>query len=124
MKDSAVFFLGVFELARLLEDPNNWQKECIASVSLEQKGMHAYAKIHQDPVLYRTLYTYLCTRLSRPSERARVMAQLYRWEMVFHCQAATEAVACLRLHIGSTKILKTVLRSLQVPNYVMRYEMN
>ena len=52
-KESAVFFLPVFELARLLEDPNNWQKECIASVPLEQKGKFAYAKIHQDPVLYR-----------------------------------------------------------------------
>ena len=112
--------MGVFELARLLEDPNNWQKECIASVSLEQKGMHAYAKIHQDPVLYRTLYTYLCTRLATPSERAKVVGQLHRWEMEFHCQTATEAVACWRLHIGSTKVLKTVIRAMQKPGYVTR----
>ena len=68
----------------------------------------------------RTLYTYLCTRLATPSERARVVGQLHRWEMEFHCQTATEAVACWRLHIGSTKVLKAVIRAMQAPGYVTR----
>ena len=48
-----MFFLPVFELARLLEDVNTWRKECIADAPVEAKGKFAYAKIHQDPVLYR-----------------------------------------------------------------------
>ena len=65
-------------------------------------------------MLYRTLYAYLCTRLATPSEMTRIMWQLHRWEMEFHCETKNEAVACWRLHIGSTKVLKRVLGSLQV----------
>jgi hypothetical protein len=105
----------------------------------EAKGQYAYAKIHQDPVLYRTLYTYLCARLSTPSELRRAVEQLYRWEKVrsrrmdidrfeshslfqsFHGETALDAFACWRLHLGSTKVLKTAYRSIQTPGMFTQF---
>ena len=56
LQESSVFFLPVFELARLLEDVNTWRKECIADAPVEAKGKFAYAKIHQVMIPRNKLY--------------------------------------------------------------------
>ena len=121
-KECAVFYLPVFELARILEDGHNWRKQILVSQRTELKGKYAYGKIHQDPVLYRTLYAYLVHRLASPRELARAMDQLFRWEKEFHCETALDAFACWRLHLGSTRVLKKVYNSVQPPGFLHRFK--
>ena len=101
-------------LINVFEHTANW-RDTKRSLFLPQENLaqHYYALIHRDPVLYRNLYRYLVFRYSTPSLLNRCMEQLFRWEKDFHGQNNIEALACMRLHLGSSQVLRKVIKSVQ-----------
>jgi hypothetical protein len=90
------------QLVRILEQTDNWRKRSLHGRP-EAQGLHLYAKVHQDPVLYRNLYRYLVYRFGRPSDLSRVVDQLLRFEQDLHGESKVEALSCWRLHLGSSE---------------------
>ena len=83
--------------------------------------MAHFLQVHCDPVLFKNLYRYLCYRLSAPSALSDVTHQLLRWELDFHDQDRSEALACWRLHLGSSEVCRKVVRSVQEPGVMGRF---
>ena len=112
-KDAKVekeYFQLPMGLINILENPDSWKERSLHK-SCELTGKNLYAKVHGDPVQFRNLYHYLVYRYASPDRLNRVTLQLWEWEMDFHNNVATEVIKCLRLHLGSSDILKEVLDS-------------
>ena len=90
----------------------NWKKNNLYKAENE-RGKRLYAKVHQNPTLYRNLYEFLLVAFATVKERAKVMCQLERWEMEFHDEDRMEVLKCLRLHIGDCNLLLQVLTTLK-----------
>ncbi len=70
---------------------------------------------------YKNLYRYLYYRLATPKKLSGVTQQLLRWEEEFHGNDRVEALACWRLHLGSSDVLRAIVRSVQEPGLVGRF---
>ena len=61
----------MMQLVKILEDQSQWRRKSLLDDS-EQKGISLYAKIHQNPRLFRHLYTYFVYRFDTPSDLRKI----------------------------------------------------
>ena len=64
-------------LIAILEPHVNWNNFNL-NRNFEKEAIHLYAKVHQDPVLYKNLYRYLVYRFATPKNLSRVTELLFR----------------------------------------------
>ncbi len=110
------------ELIDVFEHSRNWResRSCLVR-GKESTGKRLYAKVHGDPLLYKNLYRYLYYRFATPAVLAGVTGQLLRWEEDFHGQDKVEALACWRLHLGSSEVCKAIVQSVREPGILGRF---
>lgn len=53
--------------------------------------------------------------MESPVDLARAVEQLFRWEKDFHGESNIEALACWRLHLGSSETLEQIVGSVEKP---------
>ena len=109
------------DLINVFEQELNWRDthRSLAS-SAESRAQRLYARVHCDPVLYRNLYRYLCWRSAGSEKLGRCTEQLLRWEKDFHDQCEREVLACWRLHLGSSEVLRWTMESVESPGLFRR----
>ncbi len=49
------------KLIELIENHDNWKRQSLRG-RVERNGQHLYAIVHQNPTVYRNLYSYLVFR--------------------------------------------------------------
>ncbi|XP_059084151.1 uncharacterized protein LOC131881331 [Tigriopus californicus] len=97
-----------FDLIQILDNPNQWSDDHTV-LPREKEAIRIYARVHQNPKLYKNLYRFLVYRIASPQRLGQVMELLLKWERDFHDGSSHGAAACWRLHLGACEILSEVL---------------
>lgn len=97
-----------FDLIQILDNPNHWNPDH-SVLPRENEALHLYARVHQNPKLYKNLYRFLVYRIASPQRLGQIMELLLKWEREIHDGSAHNAAACWRLHLGACEILSVVV---------------
>ena len=109
------------QLISILEDPSNWSESESNFGGLDQRWEKSarclYSKAHQNVNEYYHLYNYFALRYPAKDQLKRYTSVFQNWEFQIHdkypdlCKKNHEVLKCWRLHLGSTKLLKSVIES-------------
>ena len=117
-------------LIAILENKSNWSISESNSGGLEicseRTARCLYSKIHQNVEQYYHFYNYFFLRFPTNEQLKKYTTLFQNWEYKIHDkytdhnQRQLEILKCWRLHLGSTKLLKTVIESTQPPGKMAR----
>ena len=109
------------QLISILEDPSKWSESESNDGGLnlrwEKTARCLYSKTHQNLNEYYHLYNYFALRYPTKDHLKKYTSVFQNWEFQIHdkypdhCRKNHEVLKCWRLHLGSTKLLKSVIES-------------
>ena len=121
---------NALRLIAILEKESNWSTSESNSGGLEMCSERAarcfYSKIHQNAEQYFHFYNYFFLRFPTNEQLKKYTTLFQNWEYKIHDkytdlnQRQLETLKCWRLHLGSTKLLKTVIESTLPPGKMAR----
>ena len=115
------------KMIELLDDRSNWQlkdkEEKQSRTSLKPEKIpeikREYLTIHQSPILYHHLYSYIVNRNATQKNLAKVVKHLYDFEREFHSENKLEVYKCWRLHLGASDLTKDIIASVADEKFFM-----
>ena len=111
------------KLIEFLDNKSNWEKKSKdqklfgrnSQPSLQAdkipEAKKEYLKVHQLPIEYHHLYSYLYHRNATSKTLSNVIKHLYDWEREFHGESRLEVFKCWRLHLGASDLTREIITS-------------